>query len=298
MGARNPYGEIARELRGGRPRVATRLTVSFILACAMAATALLGAWGYSMLFPESVVFPTSGPTSMAVVRVTTGTRWYRVRDETVGAAFVVMGFVWLLLLWRLWRPIERGRAAIGTILFTLAMANVVFAAAVLCETSIVRRLYRDELVLGVPLVLAVMATIAAWVRLYQQSGWRASTGMRAGIAERVTVTGGLVSGTVGLAVVLDRAMRMEEEFTIAALVCASAGILLLVWLPVIFASETRAVRGETGHVDIRCPKCGYSLIGLRELRCPECGEQFVLDELLERQGFLTAAHADAAEPRV
>jgi predicted RNA-binding Zn-ribbon protein involved in translation (DUF1610 family) len=287
MGARNRYGEIARELRGGRPRLATRLTVSFILACAAASAALLTAWSYAMFFPQMVSFPTTGPG----VATTGPIRWYRVRDETVGAAFVVTGFVWLLLLWRLWRPIERGRAAIGTILFTLAMANVVFAAAVLCEMRVMRGKYRDELVMGVPLVIAVAATIAAWVRLYQRSSWKASAGVRTRIAERIAISGGLAGGTFGLAVVLDKAMRMEEEFVIGALVCASAGLLLFVWLPVIFASETRAVRSETGHVDIRCPKCGYSLIGLRELRCPECGEQFVLDELLERQGFLSSDQA-------
>jgi predicted RNA-binding Zn-ribbon protein involved in translation (DUF1610 family) len=81
-------------------------------------------------------------------------------------------------------------------------------------------------------------------------------------------------------------MRIEEEFLIAATICGGAAGLIWIWLPVIFSSESRTVRSESGHVDVRCPACGYSLIGLRELRCPECGEQFVLDDLLARQGFL------------
>jgi hypothetical protein len=172
------------------------------------------------------------------------------------------------------------------------MANLVFAAAALCEFAFVRRQYRDELIIGVPLILAIVAAIAAWVRLYQRSSWQVSGAFRAKVAGRVGMTGGLVAGTAGLCVVFDRARGVEEEILIAATICGGAGLLLLIWLPVVFASESRRVRGETGHVDVRCPVCGYSLIGLRELRCPECGEQFVLDDLLARQGFLTAGEAE------
>jgi hypothetical protein len=123
-----------------------------------------------------------------------------------------------------------------------------------------------------------------------------SAAFRERVATRVALSGGLVGGTVGLALLLDRTARIDEELMIAALICASAGALLLIWLPVIFAAETRVVRAETGHVDVRCPLCGYSLIGLRELRCPECGAQFVLDDLLARQGFLTAAEQLVSAP--
>src|SRR5262245_36326024 len=184
MSETSQYRRIATELRGGCPRIGTRLALTFILACALATTALLGAWGYSMLFPDTVVFPASATINLPAgittgtasntpitISMTTATRWYRVRDETVAAAFVIVGFVWLLLVWWLWRSVERGRAAIGTILFTLAMANVVFVALVLCELSTVRRLYRDELIVGVPLVIATLATVVAWVRLYRGSSW-------------------------------------------------------------------------------------------------------------------------------
>jgi DNA-directed RNA polymerase subunit RPC12/RpoP len=33
---------------------------------------------------------------------------------------------------------------------------------------------------------------------------------------------------------------------------------------------------------VRCPKCGYSLNGLREVRCPECGWTSTLDDLVLR----------------
>jgi len=43
-----------------------------------------------------------------------------------------------------------------------------------------------------------------------------------------------------------------------------------------------------------CPKCGYSLRGLRDQRCPECGRPFTFEELglsPEELGFRTAADA-------
>jgi DNA-directed RNA polymerase subunit RPC12/RpoP len=39
------------------------------------------------------------------------------------------------------------------------------------------------------------------------------------------------------------------------------------------------------QVDVRCPDCGYRMVGLFDTRCPECGKQYALDELLARQGF-------------
>jgi DNA-directed RNA polymerase subunit RPC12/RpoP len=42
---------------------------------------------------------------------------------------------------------------------------------------------------------------------------------------------------------------------------------------------------EDGLPDIRCPACGYRMVGLREARCPECGRNYTLDELLAKQGF-------------
>jgi ribosomal protein L37E len=34
-----------------------------------------------------------------------------------------------------------------------------------------------------------------------------------------------------------------------------------------------------------CPRCGYSLIGLREVRCPECGWNTTVDDVVRRSLF-------------
>lgn len=47
----------------------------------------------------------------------------------------------------------------------------------------------------------------------------------------------------------------------------------------------RPVVTPRGEVNVQCPECGYSLIGLQEARCPECGTRYTLDELIRQQGY-------------
>lgn len=47
-------------------------------------------------------------------------------------------------------------------------------------------------------------------------------------------------------------------------------------------AQGRRLRG----VDVACPSCGYSLVGLTECRCPECGEQFTIEQLLIEGGLV------------
>jgi hypothetical protein len=47
----------------------------------------------------------------------------------------------------------------------------------------------------------------------------------------------------------------------------------------------RPVITPKGDVNVQCPECGYSLIGLHEARCPECGTRYTLDELIRQQGY-------------
>jgi len=53
---------------------------------------------------------------------------------------------------------------------------------------------------------------------------------------------------------------------------------MLIWRE---SGTERATRLAGGAV--HCPKCRYSLTGLREARCPECGEAFTLDALFAAQ---------------
>jgi hypothetical protein len=49
--------------------------------------------------------------------------------------------------------------------------------------------------------------------------------------------------------------------------------------------RVRSVVGPDNVVDVRCPQCRYSLVGLTECRCPECGFAFTLDGVIAAQGY-------------
>lgn len=87
---------------------------------------------------------------------------------------------------------------------------------------------------------------------------------------------------------LDRARLSQVEYFMAGLSIFGGAIILLFWLPLISSMDlTRPILNDEDRVNVHCPTCGYSLIGLRDLRCPECGDRFTIDELIRRQNYGT-----------
>lgn len=77
----------------------------------------------------------------------------------------------------------------------------------------------------------------------------------------------------------------QEPLILAFVLIAIAGSI---WLPATMIYRYgggEAILNETGEVNVRCPACGYSMIGLEECRCPECGTQTTIDELIRRQDY-------------
>ena len=54
---------------------------------------------------------------------------------------------------------------------------------------------------------------------------------------------------------------------------------LLLALLYVLQERRRRRRRQRNSREVRCPKCGYSLRGLRRAQCPECGHEFTLDEV-------------------
>jgi hypothetical protein len=78
----------------------------------------------------------------------------------------------------------------------------------------------------------------------------------------------------------------DDEYMVVAMCLFAAALTLILWLPAIHRLEVgKAVLGRRGDINVNCPQCGYSLIGLRDLKCPECGETFTIDELIRAQGY-------------
>jgi len=65
-------------------------------------------------------------------------------------------------------------------------------------------------------------------------------------------------------------------------------ITMTVGLVVIVAYKSSAGRSmvdDSGQVAVRCPTCGYSMVGLATCSCPECGTTFTIDEIIRRQDY-------------
>lgn len=57
------------------------------------------------------------------------------------------------------------------------------------------------------------------------------------------------------------------------------------------------VLGADSPVNVHCPQCRYSLVGLTECRCPECGFAFTIDGLIAAQRY-GGIYARGEAPRV
>lgn len=85
---------------------------------------------------------------------------------------------------------------------------------------------------------------------------------------------------------IDAAFTGDEEFLIAA--CVLAGIAAtILWITWLWYESVggKPMLDETGSLNLKCPHCEYSLVGLSEARCPECGQAFTLDELVLKQDY-------------
>jgi hypothetical protein len=109
-------------------------------------------------------------------------------------------------------------------------------------------------------------------------------------------TVGIWAVTIPLCFLIDANTRGDSPFLIGGVACASAGVMVLLW--VYFYRRYaggRAIRDETGVMNLRCPECQYRMVGLKESRCPECGQEYTLDELLSRQDFDALRSGRAAD---
>ena len=105
---------------------------------------------------------------------------------------------------------------------------------------------------------------------------------------------GVIAGSIAIDVLL---RVRDEEVLMFSLALVGGAALILTWLPTARRLlRGRPVLGADHQVRVRCPTCGYSLIGLRDLRCPECGTTFTIDELIRAQGYGGVPKVSADEP--
>lgn len=81
-------------------------------------------------------------------------------------------------------------------------------------------------------------------------------------------------------------VRRDDELVMGAVGLLGGAGILMIWLPALNRLMVgRRVVDDVNTVNVFCPACGYSLVGLRDLRCPECGASFTIDELIRSQNY-------------
>lgn len=138
----------------------------------------------------------------------------------------------------------------------------------------------DELMIGIFVLSGLeFAGASVWI-------WSRKTRHRALLRPMLwTMCIGAI--TTVLCVVASDRFGGSEEIIVAGLVFLSGGGVMLIWINAWYQlTRGRPMRNEQdGMPDVRCPSCGYRMVGLHEARCPECGRGYTLDELLAGQDF-------------
>ncbi len=191
----------------------------------------------------------------------------------------------------LWSDLRRGDAPLAARLATSLISGLVLAALALVGAWVYAALpgnanarggwfrVRDEY-LGVSFSLAGLLWLA--VLTWVWGGLR-----RERYAVRALIgTLGLGAFAIMLSVWLDTIRVPESEYLIAALLLSAAAGSAWFWLSAaVRSSRGRSIVTSDNLVNVNCPACGYSLVGLRELRCPECGADYTTDELIRAQNY-------------
>jgi hypothetical protein len=178
----------------------------------------------------------------------------------------------------LWRELADGSAGwVVRLVVTLALGVLLTGACLVLSYMLAgmmpewnlgsnpSRVYpAEELVAAVFVVgAAVYLAGIAWLwsrRLPHQAVWLP-----------ILLTMGLGLLTFAACLWVDQNLQGEQEFVVGGLVLLAVGIDIVIWLEAArrMARKRPLVNEMDGLPDVRCPACGYRMVGLRESRCPE-----------------------------
>jgi hypothetical protein len=263
-------------LRGSAAQPEVRLLLSLIAAAVCSACALLSAWLWALVHPGvSFVLGTSSAPALPFLHVD---------GHTLAASFLLWAIVWLLSLWWIWSFNHKARPFVAAALTTAGLILLPMLASAAAHAARLGRTIENGAAwtLGVVSLLAAVAIWSlVWRRRDRRPGPRDTRGVLKPLLLSILVAGLTLAAAFGV-----RAARLDEAqlLILAALLVGVAGVLAI-WLPLAIRIHTSAIVGPEDIVNVRCPQCGYSLVGLTELRCPECGTRFTIDELIRAQGY-------------
>lgn len=180
----------------------------------------------------------------------------------------------------LWRDLREGRAGVIPRLgLSLCLGVAIFAAGVLLAAVLDEFADLDEAHIAV--IVAVGGVLWCAGLLWLWAGMR-----RVGhIVRSVVIVIGVWVVVAALSALAAEATRNEEAFITAFVFLGIAATLTIGTFTVYGMMRGKPVQLPTGTVNVSCPGCGYSLVGLHEPVCPECGSRFTIDELIRLQNY-------------
>jgi hypothetical protein len=195
----------------------------------------------------------------------------------------------------LWRTLRAPEPNLAMRLAMSIVAALVLGAAGIAAAWAYAQFYGNGYVRDEQAAAAMSLAGACWF-LVLILIWRP---MRHGrqIAVPTITTLAIIVAAIAGSVAIDELLNLrDDEMLMFAVVLLGAAAVILVWLPTAQRLlRGRPVVGPDDLVRVNCPRCGYSLIGLRDLRCPECGTEFTIDELIRSQDYSGVRKVSAAE---
>ncbi len=190
----------------------------------------------------------------------------------------------------LWRDLMSGEAgALPRIALSLS-SGLLLAALALLGLWIVavgygRRISDSQIALTMAVVGLTWCLAQLWI-------WAGYSRYRL-LLNGVFSVAGIWAVVIPVAVWINEIVRREEELLVAgAILGGGAATVLRICVLWHRGRRGRRIEDTAGKINVNCPACGYSMVGLSESRCPECGERHTLDELIRLQGY------DALRPNV
>lgn len=184
----------------------------------------------------------------------------------------------------IWRSLREAETNLVIRIAASLISGLVFAALGLAAAWTYTLVYAQRWVHEEYVIVSLFFACVCWYPALMWI-WRGARRGRYFIRPAIA-TVALWAMTLLGGVAIDISPVQQEEFLIIALTLISGAATIFLWLPLLNRLfRGRPVIGPDNQVDVHCPDCGYSMIGLCDLRCPECGARFTIDELIRHQNY-------------
>lgn len=188
-----------------------------------------------------------------------------------------------------WKLVRTNQAGLGLrIVFSLAATLLIMGALqwlLWIGLLLANRWQREEYI-----AIGFLLGLAPW-GVAMRRIWAGPRGRYRRVAQAAWGSAAVAAACTLASVLITNEVHRGEEFLVLGALMLGGGWIALLWTPIIAdARPVGPMFDADGQVIVRCPTCGYSLVGLRALACPECGAQETIDALVRKQApFWTAA---------